>query len=80
MTQRSPLSTSRATEDPLSRDPLTTFHTVSSALARRVYIRQRGRVLPRERQRRTGRIEEGGASRPLCVCEMLARDATNPCR
>src|SRR5215213_10993020 len=29
MTQRSPLSTSRATEDPLSRDPLTTFHTVS---------------------------------------------------
>src|SRR5215211_537904 len=29
MTQRSPLSTSRGTEDPLSRDPLTTFHTVS---------------------------------------------------
>src|SRR5918998_2153317 len=31
-----------------------------------------------ERHRRAGRIQEGGASRPLCVCEMLIRDAKNP--
>jgi hypothetical protein len=27
---------------------------------------------------RPSRIEEGGASRPLCVCEMLTRDANTP--
>jgi hypothetical protein len=58
---------------PLTAGAYSFFYVCLSALQRRVYIRRRGPELLCERQRRAGRIQECGASRPLCVREMMAR-------
>src|SRR5215213_8465083 len=63
---------------PPDRRGLLFSYVCPSTLQRRVYVRRRGPGLLCERHRRAGRIQEGGDSRPLCVCEMLARDAKTP--